>query len=174
MACPTARNLNVKRFVEFLTHGTSPHHKFRVDRWPIRNACAPLATQSPRSSENGRAMHNGNGPRLSRSVRPCFVFAILWPCRDGSSTESGSEMQDVIFITARYYRDKAAQTRALAGTMNDEDSRKILMGCAQDYERMASLLDDMAGENGRSALRGGKMNSSRNTKLRRRRPAGAV
>ena len=72
-----------------------------------------------------------------------------------SGTESGSEVQDKILTTARYYRDKAAETRTLAGTMNDEGSRNILMGCAQDYERMASLLDDMAEDNLRNALRGG-------------------
>ena len=64
-------------------------------------------------------------------------------------------MQDKIRTTARHYRDKAVQTRALAGRMNDEDSRKILMGCAQDYERMAALLDEMAEDNHRSALRAG-------------------
>jgi hypothetical protein len=58
-------------------------------------------------------------------------------------------MNDDLVKTARQYRDKAVQTRALANTMNDENSRQALTGCAQDYERMASLLDQMAEDNRR-------------------------
>ena len=61
---------------------------------------------------------------------------------------------------ARQYRARAISSRSLASTMSDENSRKILMGVAQDYERMAELVDQMAEDIRQGALRGFPANST--------------
>ena len=51
-------------------------------------------------------------------------------------------------------------SRSFASTMSDENHRKILMGVAHDYERMAELVDQMAEDIRQAALRGFAANST--------------
>jgi hypothetical protein len=42
----------------------------------------------------------------------------------------------------KYWRSRAEEARVVAESMSDEQSRQIMMGIADDYERMARLAEE--------------------------------
>lgn len=54
--------------------------------------------------------------------------------------------------TARRYRQRAEEVRTIAGDMRDRTSRQILVDIADDYERMAVIMDGIAASDRKRAL----------------------
>ncbi len=47
---------------------------------------------------------------------------------------------------AEYWRGRAAEARAIAVQMTDAHARAVMLGIAQDYEKLAQRAEQRAGE----------------------------
>jgi hypothetical protein len=57
---------------------------------------------------------------------------------------------------AKEYRDRAAEIRAVATTMSGHESRTVMFGIADSYERMACQLEDANGSSIAAGLNDGE------------------
>jgi hypothetical protein len=48
------------------------------------------------------------------------------------------------FNDPKHWRGRAAEPRARAGQMTDRDGRQMMLGIAEDYEKLAKLAEERA------------------------------
>ena len=58
----------------------------------------------------------------------------------------------------RHWQDRAEEARAVAGQLNDGEAKRIMLGIADGYERMAKLAET---RNAQAAAANGKQPASR-------------
>jgi hypothetical protein len=63
-----------------------------------------------------------------------------------ASIIAGLSMRSHIFDDPKHWRQRAEQARVLAGQMSDATSREMMLGIAQDYERLAEQAEQRARE----------------------------
>jgi hypothetical protein len=45
-------------------------------------------------------------------------------------------------LNVRHWLDRAEKARAIAGQMNDPEAKRVMLGIADGYERMAKLAEE--------------------------------
>ena len=52
--------------------------------------------------------------------------------------------QDPKLLDADYWRSRAEEARAMAASMNDPNSKRVLIGIAEGYDRLAEMAERAA------------------------------
>jgi hypothetical protein len=62
--------------------------------------------------------------------------------------------------SVRHWLDRAEEARAVAGQINDPEARRVMLGIAEGYERMAKLAEERNARNAAGQVNGTKSRQS--------------
>ena len=66
---------------------------------------------------------------------------VLW-LRSGNIRSTRNQGRRLMLGHAKYWRSRAEEARLLAELLEDAQSKRIMLGIAGDYERMAELAEE--------------------------------
>jgi len=73
---------------------------------------------------------------------------VLWLRSGKTSGATLNQDRTLMLGHAQYWRSRADEARVLAELLEDAQSRRIMLGIAGDYERMAELAEQRLKSNG--------------------------
>jgi hypothetical protein len=63
------------------------------------------------------------------------------PVRIGGEAQSGRRLMVGLLDNAKYWRSRAEEARVVAESLEDTQTKRIMLGIARDYERIAELVE---------------------------------
>ena len=70
-----------------------------------------------------------------------FVLCASVPVRMGATRNQGRRLMLGLLDNAKYWRSRAEEARVVAESLEDAQSKQIMLGIARDYERIAELAE---------------------------------
>jgi len=80
-----------------------------------------------------------------RSRTPTFQSANSWDSKARISSQpcvgAGERLLPSLLNNVRHWQERAEEARAVAGQMSDAEARRVMLGIADGYERLAKLAE---------------------------------